>query len=558
MRPRPLQVSLLAFAAVAFVGATPGGASTDPIAFRASVAVPDAAAGPARPVAPSAPAATAAPTALTGPTRRWPSLDATSNRLYVKPFTLAATGTRVEVWVARNLLFPSGDCRNTVDARSRVNVTKAQAAYLARQFDTIIFPRQRALFGMPRTRDGRRAFDARFSPTRRGTRTIVLVDNVRDANYFDRNNTGNTPYIAGFHARDLNDAVDRNVVTIDSYDWRHRLRGNPPHAPVPGDNCASAPARPFLYEGTLSHEYQHLLQGNIPPDEEWIDEGLADFAQTIAGYAHPARTINQLGFDSHVQCILGWLSVQTPFNPQPRRGGPENSLTRWGDEGDAEILCDYGAAYSFIHFLADRYGQSAAGALYREPEAGLAGVTTVLDRLGAQETVHDLVHDWSAALALDAVLERGTPLRVGDPQRFRSRTLNASINWDNVDAYGSPGAPPNGSDFVRLRDASGRFLGAAELGSLTFAGTRQARRGVGFTLQLVGYSSTDPSVPATQVALELTDAVSTTLGADALRALFDPRADVVSAIVTYDDPTEVLTRPGRYALTVNGITQPGG
>jgi hypothetical protein len=552
-----LHVSLLAFAAVAFVGASPGATEADPIAFRASVAVPDGPIGPVRAGGESAPAASAAP-ALTGPTRTWPSLDATTNRLYAKPFTLAATGTRVEVWVARNLLFPSGDCRNTVDARSRVTVTKAQAVYLARQFDTIIFPRQRSLFGVPRTRDGRRANDSRFAPSRRGTRTIVLVDNVRDANYFDRNNAGNTPYIAGFHARDLSEAVDRNVVTIDSYDWRHRLRAGPPHAPVPGDNCRSAPARPFLYEGTLSHEYQHLLQSTIAPDDEWVDEGLADFAQTLTGYARPARKIDQLGFDSHVQCILGWLSVQTPFNPQPRRGGPENSLTRWVDEGDAEVLCDYGAAYTFIHFLADRYGTPAAGELYREPEAGLVGVGAVLGRLGARETAHDVVHDWAAALALDAVLERGTPLRVGDPQRFQSRTLSASINWDNVDAYESPGAPTNGSDFVRLRDASGRYLGAAELSSLTFAGTRQARRGVGFTLQLVGYSSTDPAVPATQVTLGLADALSTALDAEALRALFDPRADVVSAIVTYDDPTEVLTRPGRYALTVNGVAQPGG
>jgi hypothetical protein len=255
--------------------------------------------------------------------------------------------------------------------------------------------------------------------------------------------------------------------------------------------------------------------------------------------------------------MLGWLSVQTPFNPQPRRGGPENSLTRWTDEGDAEILCDYGAAYTFVHFLADRYGTAAAGALFREPAAGLEGVGRVLERLGAAESELALMHDWSAALALDAALERGTPLRVGDAQRFQSRTLSASINWDNPDAHSTPGAPPNGSDFVRLRDSTGRYLAAAELGSLAFAGTRQARRGVGFTVQLIGYG-TDPTVPATHVELQLADGLAATLDADALRALFDPRVDVVAAIVTYDDPTESLIRAGRYTLTVNGVAQPGG
>jgi hypothetical protein len=557
VRPRLEHVSLIVVAAVAFLGSSPDSPRAERLEVRSSIAVPDGAAAPrGRPLARAEPAAPAA-RALVGPTRSWPSLDAARNRLYAKPFTLAATGRRVEIWVARNLLFPQGDCRNTVDGRRRVAVTKAQATYLARQFDQVIFPGQRALFGTPRARDGRRATDPRFVSSKRGTRTIVLVDNIRDANYYDRDNSRNTPYIAGFHARDLSAAVDRNVVTLDAFDWAHRLRANPPHAPVPEDNCASAPARPFLYEGTLAHEYQHLLQSTVAADDEWIDEGLADFAQTLAGYARPSRRIDELGFDSHVQCLLGWLAVATPFNPQPRGGGPENSLTRWSDEGDAEILCDYGAAYAFVHFLADRYGTAAAGALFREPAAGLEGVGRVLERMGAAEDAFGLMHDWSAALALDAALERGTPLRVGDVQRFQSRTLSASVNWDNPDAYSTPGAPPNGSDFVRLRDSTGRNLAAAELESIAFAGTRQARRGVGYTLQLIGYA-TDPAVPATQVTVQLADGVAATLDADTLRALFDPRVDVVAAIVTYDDRTESLTRAGRYALTVNGVAQPGG
>jgi hypothetical protein len=110
---------------------------------------------------------------------------------------------------------------------------------------------------------------------------------------------------------------------------------------------------------------------------------------------------------------------------------------------------------------------------------------------------------------------------------------------------------------VRLRDAGGRFLGAGELQSLEFSGTAQARRGLGYTVQLVGYG-TDPAVPATQVTLQLAGGLTGALDADALRALFDPRADVVAAIVTHDDPEESTSRPGRYTLSVNGVVQPGG
>jgi hypothetical protein len=518
--------SLLAVLGAAFVGSTPAGAARAP-----------------------------APTI-----RNWPGLDTTRNTLSAKPFTLAATGRRAAVWVARDLLFQDGDCRNRVDRGTRVRITKAQATYLARQFDRVIYERQRSLFGVPRPRNGSAAKDRRYSSSSRSSRVIVLVDNVRDENYYDRDNARNVPYVAGFYDADVDDAVDRNVVTLDAYDWPHRLRATPPHAPVPGNNCTSAPARPFMYEATLAHEYQHLLQDLTDPEEledAWVDEGLADYAQTLSGYARPARRVDQLGFDSHVQCILGWLNVQTPFNPQPRGGGPENSLTRWGDQGDGEILCDYGAAYTFVHVLTDRYGARAAGELFRETNVGFIGLQRVLQRLGSAETALGFMHDWSATLALDAALDRGTPLRIGDAQRFRSTTLSAAINWDNADAYGAPGAPPNGSDFIRLRDAAGRYLGAAELQSLSFRGIRAARSSASFNVQLIGYA-TDPTVPATHATLQLTGGLAVDLDAEALKALFDPRIDVVAAIVTYDDPTESLARAGRYTLTINGVAQPGG
>jgi hypothetical protein len=34
--------------------------------------------------------------------------------------------------------------------------------------------------------------------------------------------------------------------------------------------------------------------------------------------------------------------------------------------------------------------------------------------------------------------------------------------------------------------------------------------------------------------------------------------DVVSAIVTYDEPTESISQYARYQLKVNGVLQPGG
>ena len=38
----------------------------------------------------------------------------------------------------------------------------------------------------------------------------------------------------------------------------------------------------------------------------------------------------------------------------------------------------------------------------------------------------------------------------------------------------------------------------------------------------------------------------------------DRKADLVGAIVFYDDPTESSIQYAPYTLTVNGVTQPGG
>ena len=170
-----------------------------------------------------------------------------------------------------------------------------------------------------------------------GGKIVTMISNVRDTNYYDTNNENKFTYIAGFFSSQINGYFDRNVMTIDAFDWTHRTGANPPDEPS-ADPCTSAPARPHLYEGVFAHEYQHLLESYEDPDEfNWVNEGLSDWAQTLVGYVIRATPITDRGFDSHIQCFLGWLSVATPVNPIPRAEcGPENSLTRWLDQGDAE------------------------------------------------------------------------------------------------------------------------------------------------------------------------------------------------------------------------------
>src|SRR6185295_2707566 len=240
-------------------------------------------------------------------------------------YTLRGVGDHIEVWVANDTSFPAGDCRTQIP--NSTTVTDAQVQRLITQFDTNMYPKETSTFSTPPDRDGTNADPVLegFDFTGDGDNTVALIDNVRDDNYYTF--PAAPTYIAGFFSSQFNELVDRNVMTIDAFDWEHRTGDNPVDAPT-ADLCTSRPARPNLYEGTFAHEWQHLLHSYTDPFETtWMNEGLSDFAQTLTGYVDATRTIFDRGADSHIYCFQGFGTVQTQFNPNPREcGGPENSL----------------------------------------------------------------------------------------------------------------------------------------------------------------------------------------------------------------------------------------
>ncbi len=414
-----------------------------------------------------------------GARRTWLGLDDVNSTIYLKDYTLRGIGRHIEVWIAslsnlsEALDFPPGDCRNG----ERTRITDNQVSYLIEELDENIYPKESETFSVPPARDGSKAALPKLVPGLAkdayrgdGDKIVLLIDNVRDESFYDTNNADNKSYIAGFFYSVFNAAFDRNVMTIDGYDWLHRTGAKPPDNPVPGDNCASAPARPFLYESTLAHEYQHLLEFYEDPDEAlWINEGLSDWAETLTGYQDPRVPITKSGFSAHIQCFLGHLGTQTPANPNPREGGPENSLTAWVDQGPGEILCDYGATYTMMEFLHGRYGDAFMSQLHRDDAGGLAALEDLLQESKPGAGALEVVSDWAAMAALDGVLDDGATLTGANPKDLSTPTLNTVINWDTRHAYDTPGAPPNGSDYLRVRSGQG-FLAAAAIESISFDG----------------------------------------------------------------------------------------
>lgn len=139
-------------------------------------------------------------------------------------------------------------------------------------------------------------------------------------------------------------------------------------------SIARAIGTPY-YEGVLAHEFQHMVHWNIDLNEDtWLNEGLSELAAMITGYG-PS------GFASE------FLSM------------PETQLNHWPEDGNRRV--HYGAAFMFVAYFYDRYGEEATSAVVRDPANGLESVRDALAAInatdpatGEPETLASLFGDW--------------------------------------------------------------------------------------------------------------------------------------------------------------------
>lgn len=137
-----------------------------------------------------------------------------------------------------------------------------------------------------------------------------------------------------------------------------------------------------LYEGTLIHEMQHLIQWNLDANEDkWLNEGLSQVAETMAGL--------------------------NTVDPRPWLEQPAIRLDRWSDQ-PSTIHAHYAGAYLYLLYLWQQLGDAALTELARHPANGLSAVRSVLAGRQPQRTLEEFTGDWAAALYLDG--------KSGDPR----------------------------------------------------------------------------------------------------------------------------------------------
>lgn len=132
------------------------------------------------------------------------------------------------------------------------------------------------------------------------------------------------------------------------------------------------------YEAVLAHEFQHMVHWNVDLNEDtWLNEGLSELAAMITGY--------------------GASDFAAPF-----LADPDIQLNAWPEDDDRGV--HYGAAYMFLAYFYERYGEEATTTLVSNEKNGLESVDEALAAIGATDPATgepvglvDLFGDWLVA-----------------------------------------------------------------------------------------------------------------------------------------------------------------
>jgi hypothetical protein len=129
--------------------------------------------------------------------------------------------------------------------------------------------------------------------------------------------------------------------------------------------------------GVLAHEFQHMIHWYQDRNEEsWMNEGFSELAAFLNGYY-----------------VGGADSIYTHE--------PDMQLTDWPSDNTTP---HYGAAFLFMTYFLDRFGDQATQALVAEPANGMVSVDQVLAALAVEDPLRgapiqadDVFADWVVA-----------------------------------------------------------------------------------------------------------------------------------------------------------------
>lgn len=140
-----------------------------------------------------------------------------------------------------------------------------------------------------------------------------------------------------------------------------------------------------------------------------------------------------------------------------------------------EILADYGTAHAFLLYLRHRFGADLLRRLHRDngQDQRIGSVQRALRAERGKPTFTDVLRDYQLMTLADRIAGRDDAQVAGVRRKVVSLPdLRSTVNLLNPAALGTPGAAPNGADYLMLQGVGPTGLGRGELRSVRFAGDR--------------------------------------------------------------------------------------
>lgn len=186
------------------------------------------------------------------------------------------------------------------------------------------------------------------------------------------------PRLHILHARGLGETVAGYYSSADEYSRLVNQYSNEREMFYVSADSGNAPPNSTYYDGTLAHEFQHMIHwANDRNETSWVNEGMSELASYLNGYDVGGHDL------AYAQ-------------------RPDTQLTTWGDPSEESVTEHYGGSYLFTAYFLDRFGEELTKAVVASDKNGVAGYNEALEQGGRSERFDDVFADWVIANYLDA------------------------------------------------------------------------------------------------------------------------------------------------------------
>ena len=203
-------------------------------------------------------------------------------------------------------------------------------------------------------------------------------------------------------------------------------------------NADNSPLDAEYTYGVLAHEFQHMIHWKQDRNEtSWINEGASELAVFLNGYYVG-------GTD--------WIFMDNP----------DLQLTNWVESSSPDFSAQYGAAFLFMTYFLDRFGEEATQILINHAANGMDSVDQTLSEIDARHpftgeplSADDLFQEWTIAnYLMDGSVEDGRFYYHNypeAPQAYETETLACPQDQINrsVSQYGA--------DYIALGCSPGQY-----------------------------------------------------------------------------------------------------